>query len=233
MTFRELVGAVLRWWYVPLVLLLAAGGFAFYLERDGGLYVTRTVVMFIHLEPSQVAIGPDNGTANDNIIAFAGAVASDVNNGRPVTRYARVDAPFYGAGTTEGVHVSLPDDGGQWTTTFTRAELDIEIVGRSREHVDLMQRTMLLKVFDRARELQGPAYNNPDERIRTQVVPLSLTIDHITASRREQVVAVVSLELAASIVGVWCAVRLESVLGSSERGRTNMPRNKPDQATAT
>ena len=232
MTFRELVAAVLRWWYVPLILLLAAGGFALYLLRDGGLYFTRTVVMFIHLEPSQVAIGPDNGTANDNIIAFAGTVANDVNNGRPVTRYARVDAPFYGAGLTEGVHVSLPDDGGQWLTTFTRAELDVEIVGRSREYVESMQRAVLLKVFDRARELQGPAYNNPDERIRTQVAPLSLTIDHISASRREQVVAVGSLELAAFIVGIWCAVRLDSAYGPSAKGRMNMPHNEPDPATA-
>lgn len=233
MTFRELVAAVLRWWYVPLAAMLGAGGFAFYLVGEGGLYVARTVVMFIHLEPSQVAIGADNGTANDNVIAFAGAVANDINNGRPVSRYAREDAPLYGVGLTEGVHVSLPDDGGQWMTSFTRAELDIEIVGRSREYVEATQRALLLKVFDRTRELQGPAYDNPDERIRAQVSPLTLAIDHIHASRREQVFAVASLELAAFLVGAWCAVRLDSVFGPRTKGLTGVKRNEPDLAAAT
>lgn len=227
MTFREAVAAVLRRWYVPLVVLLAAGAFTVHLERIGGVYATRTVVVFINVRSPQVAIGPDNGSENDNIIAFAGAVANDINNGRPVARYARDDAPLYGAGMSQGVFVGLRDDGGQWMTSFTRAELEIEIAGPSYQYVDAMQRELLLKVFDRTREMQGPAYNDPDRRIRTQVLPLTLAIDHVTASRSQLVLAIASMVAAAMIVGSWGAVRLDALI-LGRKSKKGIPMERTD-----
>jgi hypothetical protein len=211
-TLREVSAAILRRWYVLAAAVIVAVVAGVPMVRDGGIYTTRTVVLFINLGANQFSLAPDNGSANDNIIAFAGAVANDVNNGRPVMRYAHDDAPLYGAGMREGVFVGLPDDGGQWTTSYTRAELEIEIVGRSRESVEQTRRDLLGKVYVRARQLQGFGYNDPDRRIRTEITPLSLTIDHIEASRSQQAIAVAALGLAALIVGGWLAVRLDSAL---------------------
>lgn len=212
MTFRDVVTATLRRWYVPLFILCAAAAVTMPLVKSGGLYTARTVVMFINLRSELVPIGPDNGSENENIIAFAGAVANDINNGRAVVRYARDDAPLYGAGTSQGVFVGLRDDGGQWMTSFTRAELEIEIVGSTYEYVESMQRDLLVRVFERTRELQGPTYNDPERRIRTQVLPLTLAIEHVTASRSQLVMAWASMSAAAMIVGIWGAVRLDALI---------------------
>jgi hypothetical protein len=215
-TLAKAVAAVVRRWYVPLIVLMAAAALTTQLVKSGGLYSTHTVVMFVNIGPHQVAIGPDNGSQNASIIAFAGAVANDVNNGRPVFGYALPDAPLYGAGVSQGVFVGLRDDGGQWGASFNRAELEIEIVGPTQEYVESMQQELLLKVYNRVRELQGPAYNDPNSRILTQVVPLTLAIDHIYASGSQRLMAVASMLAAAMIIGSWGAVRLDAIL----RGRS-------------
>ena len=225
MTLRQVVAAVLRRWYVPLIVLMAAAALTTQLVKSGGLYSTRTAVIFVNIGPHQVAIGPDNGSENASIIAFAGAVANDVNNGRPVFGYALPDAPLYGAGVSQGVFVGLRDDGGQWGTSFNRAELEIEIVGPTHAYVESMQQELLSKVYTRARELQGPAYNDPNSRILTQVVPLTLAIDHVSASGSQRVIAVASMLAAAMIVGSWGAVRLDALLrGRSARRERKMER---------
>ena len=225
MTFGQVVSAMLRRWYVPLVVLMAASALTTQLMKSGGLYSTRTVVMFVHIGQNEFAFGPDNGTENDNIIAFAGAVANDVNNGRPVFRYAHDDAPLYGAGISQGVFLGLRDDNGQWGTSFPRAEIEIEIVGPTHEYVASMQQELLLRVSTRARELQGPAYDDPTSRVLTQVEPLTLTIDHVSASGSQRVMAVASMLAAAMIVGSWGAVRLDAHLrGRSARRKRKMER---------
>lgn len=219
MIFFQVVTAVLRRWYVPLVVLMAAAALTTHLVRAGSLYETRTVVMFVNLAPNQAPLGPDNGSENDSIIAFAGTVATDINNGRPVFRYAQNDAPLYGAGISQGVFVGLRTDGGQWGTNFSRAELEIEIVGRTREYVESMQQDLLSEIYTRTRDLQGPAYDKPETRILAQVVPLTLAIDYVSASRSQLVIAVALMLAAAMIVGSWGAVRFEAILGGHGAGR--------------
>lgn len=220
MTILHVVTVVLRRWYVPLVVLLAAAALTVHLAKAGGIYHTRTVVMFVHLAPNAFALGPDNGTENDSIIAFSGAVATDVNNGRPVFRYARHDAPLYGAGISQGVFVGLRTDSGQWGTSFSRAELEIEIVGRTAEYVKSMQQDLLSRVYTKTRDLQGPANERPDTRILAQVEPLTLTIDYVSPSRSQSAAAAAMMLAAAMIVGGWGAVRFDEILGARGSERT-------------
>ena len=219
MTAGEVLAAVKLRWYAPLVALVCGAGLVVLFFLNSGVYATQTVVQFIHLEPSQGAISPNSDIENGNFIAFAGAVASDVNNGRPVLNYARETAPLYGAGLRDGVRVSIPDSGGQWMQSFNRAEIVIQIVGTTEEAVATRQRELLEKVEDSSRSLQGPAYNNR-QSIRTSVVPLTTTIEHVTPSRVQQLVAVVALVAAAMVVGCWAAVRLDS---RSAGGRVGHP----------
>ena len=153
MTAGEVLAAVKLRWYAPLVALFCGAGLVVLFFLNSGVYATQTVVQFIHLEPSQGAISPNSDIENGNFIAFAGAVASDVNNGRPVLNYARETAPLYGAGLRDGVRVSIPDSGGQWMQSFTRAEIVIQIVGTTEEAVATRQRELLEKVEDSSRSL--------------------------------------------------------------------------------
>jgi hypothetical protein len=222
MTAYDVARAVARRWYITVISLLCATGFALVLLHNSGLYSTRTVVQFIRLQPSQVAIGPANGTEDENFISFAGAVASEVNNGRPISRYAWEDAPLYGAGVRKGILVGLPDAGGQWLTSFNRAEIEVQVVGPTQEWVEDRQRLLMQKIADSSRELQGPIYKDQGQRIRTVIAPLTSTVDHIEASRSQQAAAVLLMLIAGLIVGGWVSVRVDLTISERAVRRANM-----------
>lgn len=219
MTFRSVVFTALRRWYVLLVSLLAVVGYTSILMQDSGLYSTRTVVYFAYIQPNMVSIGPYNGTENEGLIAFAGAVASEINNGRPVSRYAWDDAPLYGAGMRQGVLVGLADTGGQWMTSYNRAEIEIQIVGQSHDWVEETQSSLLSKVFEQAQALQGTNYDDPRRRVTAEVSPLSSTIEHITVSSLEKIAAIAASGTAAIILGVWGALLMDRVAAARTQRR--------------
>lgn len=213
MTAFEVGAAVRRQWYVLLVVLLCVAGAIALMLEAGGLYSTSTVIQFAQPERSRGSIGANSDLENDNFIAFAGAVASEVNNGKPVMRYARESAPLYGAGIREGILVALPDAGGQWMTSYTRAEIEIQIVGPTRDWVSSQQEVLIDKVFNSSRTLQGAAYHSRSS-IQASVVPLTTNIEHVTASRGEQLIGIVAMLAAGLLVGSWAAVRVDGVIGN-------------------
>lgn len=219
MTFKQVMATAIRRWYVMLFALFVAVGYTLILLQGSGLYSTRTVVYFAYIQPNMVSIGPGNGTENEGLIAFAGAVASEINNGRPVSRYAWDDAPLYGAGMRQGVLVGLADTGGQWMTSYNRAEIEIQIVGQSRDWVEATQASLLSKVFERAQALQGTNYDDPRRRVTAEVSPLSSTIDHITVSSLEKIAAIAASGTAAIIFGVWGALLMDRAESARRRRR--------------
>jgi hypothetical protein len=172
--------------------------------------------------PGKVTLAAESGLGDESVISFASAVAEEINGGRPALRYAADDAPFYGAGVREGVSVGLPNVGGQWVTSFDRAQIEIQIVGRSSESVRQSQAELLQRVTDVARTLQEDAGIPASEQISTTVAPLTTEVDHVTSSRSSQLAAFGSLGVAAMIVAAWLSVvadRLHVI--SSRRTPTN------------
>lgn len=215
MTFRDIVAAMLRRWYLPLIALVIAGGGWFLWARDGGCFTTSTVVSFTL--PSRASLLPESGADDESVIAFAGVVAQEINGTRPAPRYASRDAPLYGVGVRQGVLVGLPNSGGQWARSFARAEIEIQIVARTPDEVQVRQRSLLARVFQITRDQQRSA--SPKQRIRASVVPLTSGIQEISATRSSQLLALVALCSAALVVGGWAAVRVDGwVNGSRQSG---------------
>ncbi|PWC05161.1 hypothetical protein [Agromyces badenianii] len=223
MTVREILIAMLRHWYIPLLLLTGTGLLTVMLAQDGGIYTTRTVVSF--MLPAATSLQPSNGIRDTSIIAFAGTVAQEINNGRPPARYSTDDAPFYGAGVREGVIVGLPNAGNQWMPYYPRAEIDIQIVGRTREWVEAKQTELVDRVLEVA-ETQQSAVAAPGSRITAAVVPLTLNIEHIAATRSGTVSAGVAMLAAALIVSGWLCVTVER-WRSARRTRRRAPAGRP------
>ncbi len=217
MTVRDVLWAVLRRWYVLVAVLVCAALLTVALARDGGSYTTRTVISF--LAPAKTSLAQGNGLDDASVIAFAGAVAKEINNGRAPATYSETDAPFYGAGVREGVLIALSNFGNQWVNAFLRAEIEIQIVGRTPEWVAAKQRELIDRVMEIADAQQSGAGTSSE--IQAEVVPLTMKIDHVSASRSAQLAAAAAMGLAALIVGTSLAVLLDSrVRGHRIKSRT-------------
>lgn len=205
MGFYSTVAAMFKWWYISLFAVLLASGGWFFLAAEGGLFTTSTVVTFSL--PSLGAILPESGVEDRSVIAFAGVVANEINEGQPATRYASKDAPLYGVGVRRGVLVGLPDSGGQWTNSYARAEIEIQIVGRTYDEVKDRQATLLDRVFtiSRSQQVNSPA----EERIRAVVLPMTTGIQEITPSTLSRFAALAALLTSALLLGGGGSVWLE------------------------
>jgi len=168
MTFRYILSAMLRRWYIPLVMIACAGIITVLLARDGGVYSTRTVVSF--LRPDASSLSP-NGTNDASVIAFAGAVVQATKNGRPAARYSTDEAPYYGAGVREGALVELANSGNQWVSSFNKSDIQIDIVGRSAEWVESTQTELVDKILAGAAAQQAALKTASKNRITAAVVP--------------------------------------------------------------
>lgn len=225
MTVREILVAMLRRWYIPLGALLCAALVTLILARDGGIYSTSTVVTF--MRSSSTSLSPDNGTDDSSVVAYAGAVVNAINNGRPPAPYSMSDAPFYGAGVREGVRVDLADDGNQWVSTFSRSDVEIQIVGRSLDRVEAEQQQMIDLVLSFADAEQAALMVPVEDRITAVVAPLTTQIDYVHPSPNSQAVAAGAMLTVALIVGAWGSVAVDRLLS---RRRVARDPHTPDSS---
>ncbi|KRA24995.1 hypothetical protein ASD65_11585 [Microbacterium sp. Root61] len=210
MTVRNALGAVGRRCYVLIAVLLVFGFLTYSFYRDGGSFFTHTTVTFTL--PMRSTLMQGSGTTDESLIAFAGAVATEINGGKPVASYSTSDAPSYGAGLREGVWVGLRNDGNQWMAIFPSATIDIRIVGRTREQVAQQQRTILGKIMAVADGQQHTAASSPEEQITATVGPLSTEISEVSATRSAQVMAIAAMALAGLIVGIPASVAVDRLI---------------------
>jgi hypothetical protein len=213
MTVRDVLTAVGRRWYVFLAIMLAFGALTTAFYRDGGSFFTHTTVTFTL--PARTTLEPDSGTTDVSVIAFAGAVATAMNEGKPAPVYSSADAPYYGAGVREGVMVSLRNNGNQWISSFPAATIDIQIVGHTREWVATRQKALLEEIMAVTRGQQSVAVIS--EQITASVGPLSTEIGEVTSSRSTQMLAVVAMGIAGLILGCSASVAVDRLA----RGRRN------------
>ncbi|WP_261164871.1 hypothetical protein [Microbacterium sp. Marseille-Q6965] len=219
MTLRELLVTLGRRWYAAAAALGATALLAWYLVASaaGGVYTTRTTVMF--LWGTDNALGVEQSIKDQNVIAFAGAVASEVVPGQPTVRYARADAPYHGAGLRQGVQVGLTDYGNQWKPSYAAAEIVVQIVGPSRAWVEERQREALARISHSTALHRQPGQITD---IKAEVDPLSTRIDHIAPSRTGQLAGLGALGAAGLIAAGGAAVATDRAAHAwRPRARTN------------
>lgn len=214
---RDLLGTMGRRWYVGVAVLLIAAAGAAGFARDGGLYVTRTVVLFTL--PGQASLLPDSGLGDASVIGFAASVAEVVNGGRPADTYAAADAPAYGAGVREGVWIGLPNLGGQWATNYSKAEIEVQIVGRTEEWVKATQARTLARIAEVADGQQSAAGADAADRLTATVAPLTTEIEHVVPSRSAQLIAFTAMGIAGILVAAWASTALDRFLTPARRAR--------------
>jgi hypothetical protein len=215
-SFRDIVVAMLRRWYVPLGVLGCALLVTVALALDGGTYSTSTVVTF--MRSSTTSLSPDNGTDDSSVVAYAGSIVNAVNNGRPPAPYSMDDAPYYGAGVREGVRVDLADEGNQWISAFSRSDVEIQVVGRSLAWVQSRQQQLLELVLSFADAEQAVLNIPAEDRITAKVAPLTTDIEYVHPSSDSSVAAAGAMLVVALIVGGWGALTVDRLLARRRSG---------------
>lgn len=213
MTVQAVLAAVLRRWYVAVAVLVLVGAVGAMFARDDGLYSTRTVVVFEIPEPG---VWDTGGSRESGVIALAWAVARQASGTSGAVEYAAVDAPFYGAGIRQGVRVAVPDTGGQWEASYTRAAINIDVVSPDRAWVVEQRREKLAAVQEASVALQASFPSTM--RVDMTVDRLSTAIDRVQPSRLSQLFAFTALAAVALLVGGWASVIWDQ-RAAARRGR--------------
>lgn len=216
-TVREVLSAIGKRFYVLLAILLVFAGATYLFYKDGGTYSTRTTVTFTL--PARSTLLPESGTGDLSIIAFAGTVATAINQGKPAPTFSDANAPYYGAGVRQGIMVSLRNGGNQWITNFPSATIDIQIVGRTRAWVYQHQQEALKQIMDVAAAQQAATVTPESDRITAHVAPLSTDIQLIAPGRSELILAGAAMGLAGLVTGCSAAVIVDRSIRSWRRRR--------------
>jgi hypothetical protein len=206
-TIRQFLSVLFRRWYIVLGLLACAALVTVMLARDGGIYTTRAVVSF--MRPTGTSLSPTNGTDDPSIIAFAAVVAQETNDRQAPAGYSMQDAPYYGAGIRQGAVVGISDSGNQWVSNVNKAEIEIQVVGRTLDWVKSKQQELVREVLDNTQSQQAALGVPPQKRIAAAVVPLTTEIELVSASAWDQLAAAVAMLLAAIILGAWGSITVD------------------------
>jgi hypothetical protein len=205
--------------------LLCAAVLTIFLANDGGVFTTRTSIIFLYPNASQ--LDHHNGVGDRSIVSFAATIAQEVNQGEAPIAYAAGSAPYYGAGIRQGVLVGLPNSGNQWLAMYPKAQIDIQIVGPSSAWVGARQTDLVNDVLRLADEQQADVGIPAARRIVATVDPLTLQIDRVTPNHMAQLLAGCAMLGAAVLVGGWSAVMLDRLhrwrSGRTARTQTVFP----------
>lgn len=224
----DVIRAVKRRWYVVIVVLAVFAYIGFSFMRDGGTYHARTVVWFTTDEAPTIV--PENGSTDGQVISFAGAIATELNRGRPPANYAAASAPYYGAGVRQGVLVALRDVGGQWSSWYSAAVIELHIVGRTETWV-ADQRDDLLERIDETTRERAQA-EDPEHSIAVSVEPLTKDISFIAPSRLQQSLAFAALTLAALLTAGYAARAVELFAQRARAAQSERPIATNERVTA-
>lgn len=213
MTFRQVLRAVARRWYVLVVAMICAGLVLAGVARNEGVYFARYDLVFL---PPASATDDQNtlGSIPDSMVEFAGIVERQYNGNTATRLFASDDATLYGAGVTRGTQVFLPKSGGQWTGTHKDPMLIVEAVDSSEARVlDSIER-VIDDVQEIAQQRQDAANVDPENYISMLVSDRTSRVAFVTGSKNRGIAGIVALGLG---VGVAGAAILDQLLARRRR----------------
>jgi hypothetical protein len=203
MSAHEILRLLLRYWWLTLTVFVLTGALAVSLFASAGAFTSRTVVSFTL--PSAAALDT-GGSSEAGVITLAAAVAREVDDPTLRPRYSDPDARAFGAGIRRGVLVGLPDSGGQWTVSYDRADIYIDVVGPTREWVARQQQDAIDRIRQVATAQQDAIGLAPSSRVTITVQPLTTDIEGIVPSRSLRILAGTALFTAALVVSVFAVI---------------------------
>lgn len=173
MTSSDLLGVVLRRWYVMLVGAALSVALLYGGTHQPAVYWTQFNVLL--LQP----IGTDHVNYLSNprysLYPLAGVVVRDFNAGNTQPLLASPDTTLVGQGMRKGVQVRLPNEGSQWQPVFQANYLDAQVVDATPDAVLSETKTLMEQVSRLLEERQDAAGIVPG----LQVTAIASTADPV------------------------------------------------------
>ena len=218
MTIFSLLATLLRRWYVVVAVLVLTGLIMVHIEQKPSLYWSQVDVVF--LIPKSSRYPNSIAVSSSSVVAMAGVVAADVNQGKALPRTASAGASLAGQGIRDGWSVRLPDTGGQWAQDFSRPVLDVQVVGPDPETVQNQLEHQVQRIVRALKLRQSEQGTRSQDFITASSAPAQAVI-HEERGRRTQALAIVML------LGIWMAalsaVAVDSYLAARRRRRHRTP----------
>ncbi|GGR48794.1 hypothetical protein J2S40_000307 [Nocardioides luteus] len=223
MTALELVGLLLRRWYVVVVcaLLTAVGGL---------LLLDRPPVYYTQFE---VVLLPPNETVNPNtlredpygMVPMAGLLVEEYNEGHHPLNMSTTETTLYGEGLTRGERVRMRNVGNQWLPIYDHPVIDVQIVDPDAARVESEAARIagdLDRILDRR---QSELHVRPRSRMSTEMAPEDVVVQQITGSRARTAGGLALLGGSLTVVAVIGVERLS-------RARAARRSRPPEQVAA-
>lgn len=209
-TSRVLRAAGRLWWVVALgsILTLAAARFVW---TAPGVYWAQADVVF--LTPSSPPNNPNPlGFVSSNVIRFASVIQREVAGGPESASVVSPNVTIKDQGTAPRTTVTLPSSGGQWTVSFDRAVLRVQVIDRTEEQTAQRLGTAVAQIQQLVDKRQREAGVGPNAWISTGLSPSDPPIRYDEGERRRAVLALgmLGLGLTGSVVVLLESRRLRA-----------------------
>jgi hypothetical protein len=222
MTTSELCRILRRRWAVVVLGLALLAGTLHVVAARPGVYWTQVDVVI--LAPKSTRYPNVIEQTSTSLIAMAGLVEREVNQGAHAPVTASASVTLAGEGVRDGHTITMPNTGGQWADDFSRPVIDVQVVGPSEAEV----RHQLADLVDRVEQTlddRQDADGIPQvSRITASSSPTAAAVLHLQGSRKKAIAA--TLLLGSAMICV-AAVGVDQLLGTRRRRRAAVRTSHP------
>lgn len=213
MTPRQLLWTLRRRWYVLLAVLCLTAVVGMLLPRQPGVWYTRVDVVF--LTPNNpTRVGNALEGQDESLIDFTAAVQRQVNGSSQPIQLSSPEATLYGAGVRHGYIVTLPNEGGQWTPSFSQSILRVEVVDGTEQQTEAVAMDVIGQIEQASQTTQDLLDVPNAMRIRTEVNPNRPAVGFVGGSNKR---ALAVLGLLGSGLAIAVAIMVDGAVARRRR----------------
>lgn len=169
MTVFEVLASARRSWAVLLAGLLLTTAAAVFVARTTGVYWAQVDVVFLGAV-SEDRPNPLSYTSKQ-LVDVASVVQRDVTGAADQTQLVSPRVNLIDTGVKDGWWVRLPNYGGQWTISYDRPALDVQVAAPTAEAASVRMARLLAQINDDLDRRQDAAGVTAEHRVTTSVSP--------------------------------------------------------------
>ena len=206
MTSRELLGVVLRRWYLMLLGAAISVVAVYLVTHRPGVYWTQVSVVV--LAPVHKHYPNNLENPEDLLAPMAGVLVADWNGADRPLLAASGETTLFGEGQRRGIQVRVPNEGSQWQPLYLAPNIDVQVVDRDPETVAQETRRVSTELNALLEKRQDAMDIQTRARMTTIVAPAEPTIRYVSGSTARAALATAIVGAALTTIAVYWAERL-------------------------